>query len=148
MKLNGMFAIAIHDARDNSAFNPRSHGQKPCGSPNWPMALFFASEVRALMQARPDRTLRTEMIAEVMQYGYSTPVTFNEISNCHQHRFLLGNGSYQFNLAPDFDTKTIFLTVAEPLEVNRRQSSAAYSERPLGSCKRRLTQRSSAYILN
>jgi len=71
-KLNGMFAIAIHDARDNSLHLIRDRmGKKPLWISQLSNGtLFFASEVRALMLARPDRTLRTEMISEVMQYGY------------------------------------------------------------------------------
>ena len=83
-KLNGMFAIAIHDARDNSLHLIRDRiGKKPLWySQIADGTLFFASEVRALMLARPDRTLRTDMIAEVMQFGYinSPRSAFNEIN--------------------------------------------------------------------
>ena len=83
-KLNGMFAIAIHDARDNSLHLIRDRlGKKPLWiSKLNDKTLLFASEVRALMLARPDRTLRTEMISEVMQYGYinAPNSAFNEIS--------------------------------------------------------------------
>ena len=82
-KLNGMFAIAIHDARDNSLHLIRDRmGKKPLWiSQLNDGTLLFASEVRALMLARPDRTLRTEMVAEVMQYGYinAPDSAFNEI---------------------------------------------------------------------
>ena len=63
-KLNGMFAIAINDSRDNSLHLIRDRmGKKPI----WITqiqdgSLFFASEVRALLPVRPDRTLRTEMV--------------------------------------------------------------------------------------
>jgi len=83
-KLNGMFAIAIHDARDASLHLIRDRmGKKPLWiSQLNDGTLFFASEVRALMLARPDRTLRTEMVAEVMQYGFiNSPYSvFNEIT--------------------------------------------------------------------
>jgi len=83
-KLNGMFAIAIYDARDNSLHLIRDRiGKKPLWySQVADGTLFFASEVKALMLARPDRTLRTEMIAEVMQFGYinSPRSAFNEIN--------------------------------------------------------------------
>jgi asparagine synthase (glutamine-hydrolysing) len=82
-KLNGMFAIAIHDARDNSLHLIRDRlGKKPLWiSQLKDGTLLFASEVRALMLVRPDRTLRSEMISEVMQYGYinSPNSAFNEI---------------------------------------------------------------------
>jgi asparagine synthase (glutamine-hydrolysing) len=82
-KLNGMFAIALHDQRDNSLHLIRDRmGKKPIWiSQISDGTLFFASEVRAILPARPDRTLRTEMVAEVMQYGYinSPNSAFNEI---------------------------------------------------------------------
>ena len=82
-KLNGMFAIAIYDSRDYSLHLIRDRmGKKPLWISQLNNGtLFFASEVRALMLARPDRTLRTEMISEVMQYGYinSPNSSFNEI---------------------------------------------------------------------
>ena len=82
-KINGMFAIAIYDSRDYSLHLIRDRmGKKPLWISQLNNGtLFFASEVRALMLARPDRTLRTEMISEVMQYGYinSPNSSFNEI---------------------------------------------------------------------
>ena len=82
-KLNGMFAIAIYDSRDYSLHLIRDRmGKKPLWISQLNNGtLFFASEVRALILARPDRTLRTEMISEVMQYGYvnSPNSSFNEI---------------------------------------------------------------------
>ena len=55
-KLNGMFAIAIHDSRDNSLHLIRDRmGKKPLWiSQLNDGTLYFASEVRALMLARPD----------------------------------------------------------------------------------------------
>jgi asparagine synthase (glutamine-hydrolysing) len=71
-KINGMFAIAIYDSRDYSLHLIRDRvGEKPLWYSHLDDGtLFFASEVRALLLARPDRTLRIEMIPEVMQYGY------------------------------------------------------------------------------
>jgi asparagine synthase (glutamine-hydrolysing) len=143
-KLNGMFAIAIHDARDNTLHLIRDRmGKKPL----WVSqlndgTLFFASEVRALMLARPDRTLRTEMISEVMQYGYinSPNSAFNEIHQVPPGSVLTWeNGkTNQFTYwAPDFDTK-INISYQEALEVTKELIEAAVSrrlisERPIGS---------------
>ena len=143
-KLNGMFAIAIHDARDHSLHLIRDRmGKKPL----WMSqlndgTLFFASEVRALMLARPDRTLRTEMISEVMQYGYinSPNSAFNEI---HQippasvTSWREGKIKTSTYWAPDFDTK-INISYEEALETTKELIEAAVarrliSERPLGS---------------
>ena len=143
-KLNGMFAIAIHDARDNSLHLIRDRmGKKPLWISQLPDGtLFFASEVRALMLARPDRTLRAEMIAEVMQYGYinSPNSTFNEI---HQvppasvSSWCDGKIRTSTYWAADFETK-INISYEEALETTKELIEAAVSrrlisERPLGS---------------
>lgn len=143
-KLNGMFAIAIHDARDNSLHLIRDRmGKKPLWiSQLNDGTLFFASEVRALMLARPDRTLRTEMIAEVMQYGYinSPNSAFNEI---HQvppasvTSWSAGKTKTSGYWAPDFETK-INISYEDALETTKELIEAAVSrrlisERPLGS---------------
>jgi asparagine synthase (glutamine-hydrolysing) len=143
-KLNGMFAIAIHDARDKSLHLIRDRmGKKPLWiSQLSDGTLFFASEVRALMLARPDRTLRTEMIAEVMQYGYinAPNSTFNEI---HQvppasvSSWRDGKMTTSTYWAADFETK-ITISYKEALETTKEIIEAAVSrrlisERPLGS---------------
>ena len=143
-KLNGMFAIAIHDSRDNSLHLFRDRmGKKPLWiSQLNDGTLFFASEVRALMLARPDRTLRTEMIAEVMQYGYinSPSSAFNEIhqvppaSVTSWHNSKVTTAAYW---TADFDSK-IDITYEDALEVTKELIEAAVSrrlisERPLGS---------------
>jgi asparagine synthase (glutamine-hydrolysing) len=143
-KLNGMFAIAIHDARDNSLHLIRDRmGKKPLWiSQLNDGTLFFASEVRALMLARPDRTLRTEMIAEVMQYGYiSAPnSTFNEIYQVPPATVTSWQGGKTTSSTywvADFETK-ITISYEEALETTKELIEAAVSrrlisERPLGS---------------
>ena len=143
-KLNGMFAIAIHDARDNSLHLIRDRmGKKPLGiSQLTDGTLFFASEVRALMLARPDRTLRTEMVAEVMQYGYvnSPNSAFNEISQVPPASVLSwheGKTQTKKYWEPDFETK-VQISYEEALEVTKKLIEEAVfrrliSERPLGS---------------
>jgi asparagine synthase (glutamine-hydrolysing) len=143
-KLNGMFAIAIHDARDKSLHLIRDRmGKKPLWiSQLSDGTLFFASEVRALMLARPDRTLRTEMVAEVMQYGYinSPNSAFNEI---HQvppasvTSWRNGKTTTATYWIADFGTK-IDISYEDALEVTKELIEAAVSrrltsERPLGS---------------
>ena len=143
-KLNGMFAIAIHDSRDNSLHLIRDRmGKKPLWvSQLSDGTLFFASEVRALMLARPDRTLRTEMIAEVMQYGYvnSPNSAFNEIHQVPPASVTSwrdGKATTSTYWSADFDTK-IDISYEEALEVTKELIEAAVSrrlisERPLGS---------------
>ena len=143
-KLNGMFAIAINDSRDNSLHLIRDRmGKKPI----WITqiqdgSLFFASEVRALLPVRPDRTLRTEMVAEVMQYGYinSPNSAFNEISQVPPGSYLTwrdGNFEIAKYWEPDFDTE-VSISYDEALSVTKELIEKAVdrrliSERPLGS---------------
>jgi asparagine synthase (glutamine-hydrolysing) len=104
--------------------------------------LFFASEVRALMLARPDRTLRTDMVAEVMQYGYinSPHSAFNEITQVPPASVLTwreGKTMIKKYWEPDFDTK-VQISYNEALEVTKKLieesvSRRLISERPLGS---------------
>ncbi len=143
-KLNGMFAIAIHDSRDKSLHLIRDRmGKKPLWiSQLNDGTLFFASEVRALMLARPDRTLRTDMVAEVMQYGYinAPDSAFNEIAQVPPASVLTwhnGNTSTKKYWEPDFDTK-VQISYEEALEVTKKLiedavSRRLISERPLGS---------------
>jgi asparagine synthase (glutamine-hydrolysing) len=143
-KLNGMFAIAIHDSRDASLHLIRDRmGKKPLWiSQLNDGTLFFASEVRALMLARPDRTLRSEMVAEVMQYGYiNTPYSaFNEITQVPPASVLTWHGgktSIEKYWEPDFGSK-VNLSYKEALETTKKLIEEAVSrrlisERPLGS---------------
>jgi asparagine synthase (glutamine-hydrolysing) len=143
-KLNGMFAIAIHDSRDESLHLIRDRmGKKPLWiSQLNDGTLFFASEVRALMLARPDRTLRTDMIAEVMQYGYinAPNSAFNEISQVPPSSVLTwrnGKTTTKKYWEPDFDAK-VQISYEEALEVTKKLieesvSRRLISERPLGS---------------
>ena len=143
-KLNGMFAIALHDARDNSLHLIRDRmGKKPLWiSQLTDGTLFFASEVRALILARPDRTLRAHMVAEVMQYGYINEPhsAFNEIGQLPPASLLTwrdGKTTTSTYWAPDFDTK-INISYEEALETTKKliEESVArrlISERPLGS---------------
>ena len=143
-KLNGMFAIAIHDSRDKSLHLIRDRmGKKPLWiSPLSDGTLFFASEVRALMLARPDRTLRTEMVAEVMQYGYiNAPLSaFNEITQVPPASVLTwhaGTTVTKKYWEPDFDTK-VQISYQDALEITKTLveesvSRRLISERPLGS---------------
>lgn len=68
----GMFAISIWDSRDRSLTLIRDRmGKKPLWYSYKPDGtLLFASEVKGLIAAGVDRTLRPEVITEVMQLGY------------------------------------------------------------------------------
>jgi asparagine synthase (glutamine-hydrolysing) len=143
-KLNGMFAIAIYDSRDNSLHLIRDRmGKKPLWfSQLKDGTLFFASEVRALMLARPDRTLRTNMITEVMQYGYinAPNSAFNEIHQVEPASVMSWqNGKTKVSTywVLDFATQST-LSYKEALATTKELIEAAVlrrliSERPLGS---------------
>ena len=143
-KLNGMFAIAIYDSRDYSLHLIRDRmGKKPLWiSQLNDGTLFFASEVRALMLARPDRTLRTEMISEVMQYGYinSPNSSFNEIKQippASVTSWRNGITSTKKYWAPNFN-KQVKIPYDQALETTKELIKEAVSrrlisERSLGS---------------
>ena len=143
-KVNGMFAIAIHDARDHSLHLFRDRmGKKPLWVTQLPdKSLLFASEVRALVLARTDRTLRTEMIAEVMQYGYinSPSSTFNEIQQLTPASVMSwrdGKVSCATYWEPNFERK-IHISYQDALENTSQLIEAAVarrliSERSIGS---------------
>jgi asparagine synthase (glutamine-hydrolysing) len=143
-KLNGMFAISIYDARNDSLHLIRDRmGKKPLWiSQMSDGTLFFASEVRALMLARPDRTLRYHMVTEVMQYGYvnSPNSAFNEISQLPPASVLTWHGGITTTKRywkPDFDTK-IQIPYKEALDITKKLIEESVerrliSERPVGS---------------
>jgi asparagine synthase (glutamine-hydrolysing) len=143
-KLNGMFAIALYDLRDHSLHLIRDRmGKKPLWiSQLGDGTLLFASEVRALMLARPDKTLRTEMISEVMQYGYinSPNSAFNEINQIPPASVLSWNNGKIITSKyweADFETKVV-IPYQEAVEVTKDLIEAAVarrliSERPIGS---------------
>jgi asparagine synthase (glutamine-hydrolysing) len=139
-----MFAIAIHDARDKSLYLIRDRmGKKPLWiSQLSDGTLFFASEVRALMLVRPDRTLGTDVGAEVKHYGYINEPhsAFNEITQLPPASLLTwhdGETSTAKYWEPDFDSK-IQIPYEEALEITKKLIEEAVSrrlvsERPLGS---------------
>jgi asparagine synthase (glutamine-hydrolysing) len=143
-KLNGMFAIAIYDSRDNSLHLVRDRmGKKPL----WIAelndgSLIFASEARALMLALPNKTIRLEMISEVMQYGYinSPQSAFNEFHQLPPASVLTWRNSKSVTSTywePDFENK-IDLSYEEALEntkhlIEEAVSRRLVSERPIGS---------------
>jgi len=143
-RLNGMFAIALYDSRDKTLHLIRDRmGKKPLWiSETSDGTLHFASEVRALMQARPDRTLRTEMISEIMQYGYinSPNSAFNEIKQVPPASVLTwrdGKSQIKKYWQLDFETK-VDISYPEALATTKHLLEAAVkrrliSERPLGS---------------
>jgi asparagine synthase (glutamine-hydrolysing) len=73
-RLNGMFAIAISDERQNKLHLIRDRmGKKPIWYFQKQKTLLFASELKAIKIIEPHLTLRSAAISEVMQFGYIQP---------------------------------------------------------------------------
>ncbi len=91
-KINGMFAIALYDIRDKSLYLIRDRlGEKPLWyTERLDGTLLFSSEVKGLMEADKSFTLRTEMIAEVLQRGYidSPKSSFSEVLSLEPGSYL------------------------------------------------------------
>jgi len=143
-RLNGMFAIAIFDNRTNSLHLIRDRmGKKPLWIVNSSEGtLFFASEIRALKLTGHKFTLRSEMIEEVMRFGYvSAPNSaFNEIQQVPPAAitsWVDGIVSTQTYWSPAFSPK-VEMSYGEALENTKKIIEAAVvrrlvSERPIGS---------------
>jgi asparagine synthase (glutamine-hydrolysing) len=143
-KLNGMFAIAIFDARDMSLHLIRDRvGEKPLWvSVARDKTLFFASEVRALLQTQSDFSLRPDMISEVMQFGYinfpnSAFLEINQLAPATVLTWRNGVITHWNYWKLEFGRK-VEVTYNEALErtkelINEAVSRRLISERPIGS---------------
>ena len=143
-KLNGMFAIAIYDGRDQSLTLVRDRmGKKPLWyTETKDKTLFFASEVKSLLVARPDRTLRSDVVSEVMTYGYvnSPNSSFSEIHQLPPGSTLQwknGELAIKKYWEPSY-TKETNMSYPEALEttkvlIKKAVSDRMIAERPLGS---------------
>jgi asparagine synthase (glutamine-hydrolysing) len=143
-KLNGMFAIALFDDRDFSLHLIRDRlGKKPLWvSKTNDNSLLFSSEIRALHCALPKKTVRTEMVAEVMQFAYvSSPNSsyeeINQVPPASVMTWVNGKVSTTIYWKPDF-FNTIEVTYDEAVEQSRTLIEDAVkrrliSERPIGS---------------
>lgn len=143
-KLNGMFAIAIYDGRDKSLILVRDRmGKKPLWySETKDGTLYFASEVKSILVARPDRTFREEVVSEVMTYGYvnSPNSSFNEILQLPPGSLLKwknGESVIEKYWEPSYTNET-HLSYPEALEktkalIKKAVSDRMIAERPLGS---------------
>lgn len=143
-KLNGMFSIALFDSKLNELFLIRDRmGKKPLWITEFADGtLLFASEVRALMVAREDLTLRTDMITEIMQYGFinAPNSAFNEVSQVSPGSYLHWKDSKSQIIkywCPKFNPKEK-ISYQDALEktkdlIQSAVSRRLISERPIGS---------------
>lgn len=79
-KLNGMFAFAIHDRRDNSVFMARDRfGEKPLYYELTPDRFLFASELLPIISVDGGRRLDQKALAGYLTFGYILhPLTIYE----------------------------------------------------------------------
>jgi len=72
-RLRGMFAIAIWDARRGRVILARDRiGEKPLFYWQDGQKLYFGSEIKAILHARPPRAVNPQAVAQFLAMGYTT----------------------------------------------------------------------------
>jgi asparagine synthase (glutamine-hydrolysing) len=139
-----MFAIAIYDGRNESLHLFRDRmGKKPLWySEAKDGTIFFASEVKSMLVACPDSTFRSDVVSEVMTYGYinSPNSSFNEIIQLPPGSLLTWKNR-KIDIEKYWDpsyTNEVQLDYPDALErtkelIKKAVSDRMISERPLGS---------------
>jgi asparagine synthase (glutamine-hydrolysing) len=142
--LSGMFAIALFDQANDALVLVRDRvGKKPLWfSKRADGSILFASEVKALLAALPNRTLRKGVVAEVMQFGYvnAPNSAFTEIRQIPPATMAIwhhSDWSMRTYWQPDYETE-IQISYQEALVETKNQIEAAVarrmiSERPMGA---------------
>ena len=143
-QINGMFAIAIWDSRNESLILIRDRmGKKPLWySLQIDGTLIFASEVKAIIANGAVTTLRKDAISEVMSMGYinAPRSAYNEIQQLPPASIgIWRGGSWQTSRywSPDFSQETK-LSYEDALShtkdlIKKAVERRLISERPLGS---------------
>jgi asparagine synthase (glutamine-hydrolysing) len=142
--LSGMFAIALFDQANDALVLVRDRvGKKPLWfSKRADGSILFASEVKALLAALPNRTLRKGVVAEVMQFGYvnAPNSAFTEIRQLPPATMAIwhhGDWSMRTYWQPDYETE-IQISYKDALVETKNKIEAAVerrlmSERPMGA---------------
>jgi asparagine synthase (glutamine-hydrolysing) len=142
--LSGMFAIALFDQANDALVLVRDRvGKKPLWfSKRADGSILFASEVKALLAALPNRTLRKGAVAEVMQFGYvnAPNSAFTEVRQLPPATMAIwhhGDWSMRTYWQPDYETE-IQISYQDALIETKNQIEAAVarrmiSERPMGA---------------
>jgi asparagine synthase (glutamine-hydrolysing) len=142
--LSGMFAIALFDQANDALVLVRDRvGKKPLWfSKRSDGSILFASEVKALLTALPNRTLRKGVVAEVMQFGYvnAPNSAFTEVRQLPPATMAIwhhGDWSMRTYWQPDYETE-IQISYQDALVETKNQIEAAVarrmiSERPMGA---------------
>jgi asparagine synthase (glutamine-hydrolysing) len=142
--LSGMFAIALFDQANDALVLVRDRvGKKPLWfSKRADGSILFASEVKALLAALPNKTLRKGVIAEVMQFGYvnAPNSAFTEVRQLPPATMAIwhhGDWSILTYWQPDYETE-IQISYEDALVETQNKIEAAVerrlmSERPMGA---------------
>jgi len=142
--LSGMFAIALFDqANDALVLVSDRVGKKPLWfSKRADGSILFASEVKALLAALPNKTLRKGVVAEVMQFGYvnAPNSAFTEVRQLPPATMAIwhhGDWSMRTYWQPDYETE-IQISYEDALVETKNKVEAAVerrliSERPTGA---------------
>jgi asparagine synthase (glutamine-hydrolysing) len=142
--LSGMFAIALFDQANDALVLVRDRvGKKPLWfSKRADGSILFASEVKALLAALPNRTLRKGVVAEVMQFGYvnAPNSAFTEVRQLPPATIAIwhhGDWSMRTYWQPDYETE-IQISYEDALVETKNKIEAAVerrlmSERPMGA---------------
>jgi asparagine synthase (glutamine-hydrolysing) len=142
--LTGMFAIALFDQTNDALVLVRDRvGKKPLWfSKRADGSILFASEVKALLAALPNKTLRKGVVAEVMQFGYvnAPNSAFTEVRQLPPATMAIwhhGDWSMRTYWKPDYETE-IQISYEDALVETKGRIEAAVerrliSERPMGA---------------
>jgi len=142
-KINGMFAIALYDVRDKNLYLIRDRlGKKPLWyTERLDGTLLFSSEVKGLIKVDKNFTLRTEMIAEVLQRGYinAPKSSFNEVLSLEPGSYLCWKSGKSkvtnyWSINFEFTRKISYSDALDETRSLIRESvmRRMHSERPMG----------------
>lgn len=142
-KINGMFAIALYNVQEECLYLIRDRlGKKPLWyTERIDGTLLFSSEVKGLLAVHSNFTLRTEMIAEVLQRGYidSPKSSFHEVLGLEPGSYLCWKSGKSkitkyWSLNFEFTRKISYSDALDETRSLIRESvmRRMHSERPIG----------------
>ncbi|HEX7046973.1 MAG TPA: asparagine synthase (glutamine-hydrolyzing) [Gammaproteobacteria bacterium] len=143
-ELRGMFAIAIWDNRNRSLVLARDRfGKKPLFYTETPRGIFFASELKSLLQVPEiDPEINQQVISDYMMLGYvPTPKSiFSEIQKLKPAHYLVfrdGRTSlhefWTLRYTPKFDADERTLTDMLEMQVDDAVAARLTSDVPFGA---------------
>lgn len=126
VKLRGMFAFAILDARDRKLFIARDRfGIKPLYFSFNNRTFYFASEVRALLEGRVERKACYQSIFDYLSLGVvCNPRTIFE----HIHQFPAGCFGFIFSHTQELHVTKYWDLIEETVSLKKDLSRLSYSD--------------------